>query len=620
MELLRFSASDRHLHSAGSGDSEVVVAIRELISRNHLDAKTNKYYLSSLDGYTKLIMTLSKVALTGWNTKPPRAIDISEPSNLPTQALHLRRVDGARFVGTWDEDDRSAWHLPQKLVNKILNSTLWPLEDLELQFNSVDDMISWRYSHFPAMPPPNNPLWCGDSDELMSHFAFFGLACHHTRKISNDEKYMKSHMRNVSDTILKSVRYVNDMTALSLFTVRKPFERYGAAAYFDNERRLIGIYLSYRDEFVMRSLGPFGNDNSWAYTKYMWRSSALALVTIQDHLLVTHSIESNTLTNISRQYLPADHSLRIFIKPFTYRTVTINHSAATSLVNEGGLCHRIWGFEHDEFLKVCDYVIAQYRFRIAPDWIDDSMKLEHNRSPGQTNGINGDSGDETDHSSDWANQFPIAEDLSEYWKITRGYVQRFFDIEYGTEASAESPNSRQHTLGCGFMSEPYEQRFISELCKPLGLRGIPNRDSLIDVITQLICACTGIHEHVGHVGDYLYDPRFIGTKLRRDLPSFLPSVQNYSLMLVLTVLTAMKMPGLMDDFSHLIPRSPADSHGKDPLTIKTEADVKSHLDNYYLFKQQLNARIEKIDQRHNNPNSFPFQSLNPRQMECSVSV
>ncbi|CAF4391927.1 unnamed protein product, partial [Adineta steineri] len=137
-------------------ESEIVIVIRELYTRTHLDAKTEKHYLSSLDGYTRLIIELSKLALKGWNAKPPRAIDIAEPCNLPTQDLHLKRVDCARYVATWDEDDQNRWHY---------------------------DMIAWRWKHFPSMPSPNNPQWCGDSDDLMSRFAFFGLACHHTRKL-----------------------------------------------------------------------------------------------------------------------------------------------------------------------------------------------------------------------------------------------------------------------------------------------------------------------------------------------------------------------------------------------------------------------------------------------------
>lgn len=590
-------------------DTEVIIAVRELNSYNHLDNQTDKHYMSSLDGYTKLIMRLSKMAIKGWNLKPPHGIDIDEPADLPMRNLHLKRVDGARFVATWDEDDHNDWHSHLLLVNKILNSTIWPLGDLELQFNSTDDMIAWRRTHFPSMPPPNNPFWHGDSDDLMSYFAFFGLACHHTRKLASNDQNIRSHMYNISHKIKNSAYYVNDVTSLSLFSVRHPFERYGAAAYFDSERRLIGIYLSDRREFVTPIHNFSAPDNYWNYAKYMWRSSALAFVTMQDHLLVTHFIESNTLVNKSRKFLPASHPLRIFLKPFTYRTATINHSAATSLINEGGLCHRIWAFEHDEFLKVCDFVIAQYRFRTMPDWIDDSMKLENNRK------------NNSEDTSDWANIYPIAEDLPAYWKIVRDYVRRFFDVEYGREDSSNTNSEYGTNPRSAFMDEPCERRFIDELCKPLGLSGITTRDMLIDVITQLICACTGIHEHVGHVGDYLLDPTFIGTKLRRDQSSVLPSVQNYSLMLVLTTLTAMKMPGLMEDWTHLIPRSPTDNRDGCPLTtILTDEDVKSHLDNYYLFKYQLSERAKKIDQRHKSQTAFPFQSFNPRLMECSVSV
>ena len=633
-------------------ESQIVILLREFNSRKSIDATTDAHYLSSLDGYTRLIMSLSELALKGWNAKPPRAISIAEPSNLPTQDLHLKRVDGARYVATWDEDDRSGWHFHHKLVNKILNSQLWPLEDLELQFNSIDDMIAWRWKHFPSMPTPNNPHWCGDSDELMSRFAFFGLACHHTRKLDSEEDHMELHTATLTHSILKSAHYVNDMTALSLFAVRAPFDRYGAAAYFDRERRLLGIYLSHRDELVMPLSNSNSVDNDWTYAKYMWRSSALAMVTIRDHLLTTHFIEANTLTNISREFLPAAHPLRIFLKPFTYRTVTINYSAATSLVNQGGLCHRIWGFEYDEFLKLCDYVIAHYRFRIMPDWISDDMKLEQNRRcknihakedadnhtvmdkcprcgyglldsdeiPTRSDEASHTNRLSTESQSEWVQNYPIAEDLPAFWKIVRDYVRRFFEIEYGKEESMEEKKQSKTSSSRAFMAEACERRFISELCKPLGLNGIPNRARLTDVITQLICACTGIHEHVGHVGDYLFDPSFIGTKLRRDLPSLLPSVQNYSLMLVLTVLTAMKMPGLMEDWSHLIPRVATDTPSGKPSVSMTEEQVRSHLDNYHLFKQQLTERTEKIDERHRRPDTFPFQSFNPSFMECSVSV
>ena len=625
-------------------ESQITIFIRELNSRRSLDAKTNRHYLSSLNGYTRLIITLSKLALKSWNTKPPRAIDIVEPSNLPTQNLHLQRVDGASSVATWDEDDQSMWHFHHKLVNKILNSSLWSLEDHELQFNSIDDMIAWRWKHLSSMPTANNPQWCGDSDELMSRFAFFGLACHHTRKIDPETESIALHTATLTHPILKMAYYVNDMTVLSLFAVRAPFDRYGAAAYFDSERRLIAIYLSHRDELVMPLSNSLGLDKDWTYAKYMWRSSALAIVTLGDHLLTAHFIESNTLTKISREFLPAAHPLRIFLKPFTYRTVTINCSARTSLVNRYGLCRRIWAFEYDEFLKLCDYVIGNYRFRIMPDWLHDSMKLEQNQPCQSINakedrdscairercaacgGESIDSVESHNHSkkidqnqSEWVMRYPIAEDLPAFWNIVRDYTRRFFEIEYGKEESMEETKNKMASEPA-FMPEPCERRFIAELCKSLRLDAIASRNCLIDVITQLICACTGIHEHVGHVSDYLYDPSFMGTKIRRDLPSLLPSVQNYSLMLVLAVLTGMRMPGLMEDWSHLIPRVSTDNREGKPPSTMTEEQVKSHLDNYHLFKQQLAERSERIDARHRMPDVFPFESFNPRLMECSLSV
>lgn len=416
---------------------------------------------------------------------------------------------------------------------------------------------------------------------------------------------MELHTATLRHPLLKSARYVNDMIALSLFAVRPPFERYDAAAYFDRQRRLIGIYLSHRNELITPARRSQGFDRDWTFAKHVWRSSVLAEVTMRDHLLITHFIEANTLTTVSRQHLPAAHPLRVFLKPFTYRTVTINHSAATSLVSPGGLCHRIWGFEYDEFVKLCDYVIAHYRFRPMPDWIHETMKMEANQQSTDT---------DDDEQSDWVEHYPIAEDLPAFWQVVRDYVRRFFEIEYGPESVTEDTFQRS------FMTVPCERRFIAELCKPLGLDGIPSRDHLIDVIAQLICSCTGIHEHVGHVSDYLYDPSFIGTKLRRDLPSMLPSVQNYSLMLALTVLTAMKMPGLMEDWSHLIPHMVTDSRDGQVTSITTEEQVKSHLDNYHLFKHQLSELMERIEQRHLSSDIFPFQSFNPSFMECSVSV
>jgi len=121
-------------------------------------------------------------------------------------------------------------------------------------------------------------------------------------------------------------------------------------------------------------------------------------------------------------------------------------------------------------------------------------------------------------------------------------------------------------------------------------------------LTQLICTNTVIHEHIGQISDYALDPRFIATKLQQG--KTLQSVQTYSQVLVLSVVTGLKMPGLLEDWSHLIPH---DNH------------YDKNRQNYEQFRKDLLALSHSIDQK-NLERDYPFQSINPRFMECSLSV
>ena len=56
--------------------------------------------------------------------------------------------------------------------------------------------------------------------------------------------------------------------------------------------------------------------------------------------------------------------------------------------------------------------------------------------------------------------------------------------------------------------------FYQELCERLNLEPVEStRDGFVDVLAQLICNGSGIHEHVGQVSDYMQKPDFLGCKL-----------------------------------------------------------------------------------------------------------
>ncbi len=187
--------------------------------------------------------------------------------------------------------------------------------------------------------------------------------------------------------------------------------------------------------------------------------------------------EANTLVKATRICLPVHHPLRMCLKPFEYRIVSVNAQAASSLVNERGLVSRIWAFDYEEYLRVIELCTMNHRFTLLPDRLDPSMR------------------DEPD------DKFPIQRDANAFWAVIRRYIEGFIEEYY----------PRPQAL--------FEDRavlaWIDEVCIGVGLPGIEDRDRFIDVLTQLVVNSTGWHQHVGHVSEYMFDPSFVGCKLEK---------------------------------------------------------------------------------------------------------
>ncbi|UJR19786.1 hypothetical protein I4U23_022920 [Adineta vaga] len=513
-----------------------------------------------LDTYTKIVRLLMKMVIKESNLFPLRAIDITLPLYLPSENFDIFRIDMAKFIPLWDEDKSNGAGPLRKFARWLVNSKLWDFYDCSAEFDTLEQALAWRTKIFPSVPLPNIVYTELFSDEAMSRLAFFGCACHYTQRIGTSEQ-----------KVLNNAVYVNDMTVLSIFRVRKPFERYGAAAYFDKDFQLIAIYWCHANRLIEK------NDQFWEHVKYVWRSSFFAYITICDHLIVTHMIECNTFVTATRKCLPIDHPLRLFLKPFTYHSVSVNYQAAMSLVNRNGLVHRVWAFDYDEFLKVCDYISMNYKFRLLPEFISPTMSPEENEK----------SRDE------WDKVYPIYFDIENFWKIIHEYVKNFFYITYNIQEDIDDDK---------LPIDSYIIEFIDKLCKQLGIPGIISLKRFIDVLSHLIAVSTGMHEHVGQMSDYVIDPRFIGTKLQDGKE--IQNIQTYTQLLILTVVTGVRMPGLLEDWNHL---------------IKHNQYYEKNLKNYENFKHQLRNLSKDIDQR-NKTRKYPFESFNPKYLECSASV
>eukprot|EP01119_Soliformovum_irregulare_P022296 TRINITY_DN759_c0_g1_i1.p1 TRINITY_DN759_c0_g1~~TRINITY_DN759_c0_g1_i1.p1 ORF type:complete len:1432 (-),score=425.71 TRINITY_DN759_c0_g1_i1:53-4348(-) len=582
----------------------------------------DKQLVKGLDPYTKFVMGLKDVAIKEWNIMPPRGLDMASPLDRPMKELSFFLPECApNEIPGWDEDQPEGSSIKRQIARKLVNADLWSIVDLPRQFQDRQEAITYRWNIFGALPPPNVVFDELKSDKAMSRLAFFGLAAHRTKRTSN--------VHGIPDrSLLTEICYVNDATALSSFKVRAGFEQYGAAAYFDKDYEIIGIYWSHAERMILK---PATSTPEWEHAKWVWKSSFFAEVTIVDHLLVTHMIEANALVSASRHFLSSDHPLRIFLKPFTYHTVSINQQAITSLMNQRGLVHRSWAFDYHEFMEVCKYVSLSYQFTLLPDKLHESMRWS-NRSEWNGTPLSQSLNDiptkkkskeyedvsvafEKDPRDDdvrkhyipkeeWDRCFPIDRDLAAFWNIVHGYVERFMNDNF--PESTLKGRIEDKLPGHETQQGAELQLFISDICKQLGISAITSRRAFIDVLTHLICVGTGWHEHVGQVSDYMIDPEFVGLKMEQGLER--QTVQTYSQVLSLTVVTGLEMPGILEDWSHLFDVG----NPSDPIYQK-------NLSNYIQFKTELHKLSEEIDEL-NKIRRFPFQSFNPKNMETSVSV
>ena len=97
------------------------------------------------------------------------------------------------------------------------------------------------------------------SDMWCSLIAFSGYGSHRTGPIKKDENHPDAY-------------FVNDVTFLGQYAVRKGYVKYGAAAYFDSKYHLKEIFLSHTGQ----TYKPPGDNsatiaNDWLHAKWCWK-------------------------------------------------------------------------------------------------------------------------------------------------------------------------------------------------------------------------------------------------------------------------------------------------------------------------------------------------------------
>jgi hypothetical protein len=348
-----------------------------------------------------------------------------------------------------------------------------PIYDSEGDWTTPEEAIGWRTEWFSSnFPPINTDYACAVSvSNLVSELAFSGICCLHTQTIESLPS--SSIVRTMCKD--KNATYVNDNTALGSYRVRRGYERYGAAAYFDAKFNLIGVYTCSSGQYhscpsslmawLDQDIPGNGNEpdlesiefSEYRHAMWAWRVSGLALVTVADHLVNVHMIAANALVKASRTNLPIHHPLRSFLKIFTFRTIGINSKAYRTLIRPKGVVNRNWAFEEDDLQDLLENTPNTFQKNFK-DYIPASMQS--------------------------VEEFPVNQDLTEFCEAVTNLVRRYLLLVY------ESPGDKaaqKRRVQRNVNNDAALQDFLGGLATELGLVQSRDLSSFEDVVYVICC-------------------------------------------------------------------------------------------------------------------------------------
>jgi hypothetical protein len=131
---------------------------------------------------------------------------------------------------------------------------------------------------------------------------------------------------------------------------------------------------------------------------------------------------------------------------------------------------------------------------------------------------------------------------------------------------------------------------------------LSGKRTLIGGLSLFIIHVTGYHNQAGNVADYLINPSYSSPKIRKGRN--MADVQATFQGLNIGLMTAMKAPRLLSDFTHLC------------LEGEKNEECKLIFQN---FQTNLLKLSKEIDER-NDEREMPSNAFNPKTMTSSVSI
>jgi hypothetical protein len=432
--------------------------------------------------------------------------DILNESNKNLKTLNLGR-DEYNLI----KNELYHMMLPNNtIINKLLGlisklkvtdiPTFW--ESNEECYREIETIfkIKLNSSQFDTIYKKSMKLNELSSTNFLTYLALNGLGAHLVKPINNindltDSFYTIDETMSSSSEDLSTIHdsdvlvgYEIDLLYMQNFQVRSDFFNYGAKIVFDKNFNVLYIETptSFFNQRYKKNTITRPNSKYWNFASNIFISSLIAHVTIVNHAVYCHFMNSGNMLyiNESSKQVMNPH-LYLFLKLFLFKTSVINTNALNLLINKGGVVNRLFAFTPESCLKFMKYHIERFDNHFIIDLILQKQP-------------------------DYFKKIPLLQDANDFISCLRKFVVKFINIVYPEKV--------------------YEDYFLQtfKFCIPNIIQDtFTNKENLINSLIYHIFNVTFWHEHVGNMGRYVLSPQLIKSKVYLNNPlTALDSKQN----------------------------------------------------------------------------------------------
>jgi len=370
----------------------------------------------------------------------------------------------------------------------------------------------------------------------------------------------------------EQLAFVVSLNALATMEVRPGFGRYGGDMYFSEAGMPVLVVTPDGAEVSHAS-------KDWQYWKFVWRSSLVSIVTLQDHLHMAHYKVANVLATSSRRELQPDHPARRVLTVFTWGSIGVNYKSMFALSLKDSALSRT--------MPVKDFGTLT---ETVPESLPDITKTVEYFA------------DE----SRWAQlprqlqEAPFYADGLLLFRALHGLVQGYFDLfrdrwcDQDDDALTDSGLvALEHDLASTLAAANYQGDYYT---------GRKTCSQAAERVTAALYTVTAYHRHVGQAGDFAIDPEVAAFSWREGERSSRP--MQALITSTVAAATAVPKPKLDEDFSHVFEGMHREGQAR-ALWAK--------------FRDELHAVSQTVRER-NARRTVPYYRADPSIVECSVAV